>query len=105
MLAPLVNENGVLAQLGARNIRNVEATGSNPVYSMKRKCRKTEGFLVKSMVLRHFYCVEVLRGMEYNFCKGCAALILHTENCSILSSVNLTGEVRFNLFLNVKSLV
>lgn len=29
-----VGSNGVLAQLGARNIRNVEATGSNPVYSI-----------------------------------------------------------------------
>ncbi len=27
---------GVLAQLGARNIRIVEATGSNPVYSRPR---------------------------------------------------------------------
>ena len=50
-----VSIDGVLAQLGARNIRNVEATGSNPAYSMNEKCRKIEGFLVKSMVLRHFY--------------------------------------------------
>lgn len=28
---------GVLAQLGARNIRIVEATGSNPVYSISKK--------------------------------------------------------------------
>ncbi len=55
MDAPPVHINGVLAQLGARNIRNVEATGSNPVYSMNEKCRKTGGFHVKSMVLRHFY--------------------------------------------------
>lgn len=50
----VVSADGVLAQLGARNIRNVEATGSNPVYSTREKRRKTEGVLVKSMVLRHF---------------------------------------------------
>lgn len=52
----VVSADGVLAQLGARNIRNVEATGSNPVYSMNEKHRKIKGFLVNSMVLRHFYC-------------------------------------------------
>ena len=31
-----VSADGVLAQLGARNIRNVEATGSNPVYSIRK---------------------------------------------------------------------
>lgn len=50
----MTGTDGVLAQLGARNIRNVEATGSNPVYSTREKRRKTEGVLVKSMVLRHF---------------------------------------------------
>lgn len=50
----MAGTDGVLAQLGARNIRNVEATGSNPVYSTKRKRRKTEGFPVKSMVVRRF---------------------------------------------------
>ena len=39
MPAPHVSADGVLAQLGARNIRNVEATGSNPVYSIQKQIR------------------------------------------------------------------
>ena len=33
---------GVLAQLGARNIRIVEATGSNPVYSITESIARFE---------------------------------------------------------------
>lgn len=46
--------NGVLAQLGARNIRNVEATGSNPVYSMQTKRRRIVDFFGKPTILRRF---------------------------------------------------
>lgn len=41
--APHVSADGVLAQLGARNIRNVEATGSNPVYSTMMHLSELEG--------------------------------------------------------------
>lgn len=49
-----VGSNGVLAQLGARNIRNVEATGSNPVYSIQTKQRRIVDFFRKPTILRHF---------------------------------------------------
>ena len=63
---------GVLAQLGARNIRIVEATGSNPVYSTERT--KSElaiefGFAALSLstevIICHNKCFSPLPRGEY----------------------------------------
>ena len=48
---------GVLAQLGARNIRIVEARGSNPLYSICDKSRKSLIYPVKSRVCGSFFMV------------------------------------------------
>ena len=44
MVLYISNSEGALAQLGARNVRNVEATGSNPVCSIY--CNKEEHTMV-----------------------------------------------------------
>ena len=44
MVLYISNSEGALAQLGARNVRNVEATGSNPVCSIY--CYKEEHTMV-----------------------------------------------------------
>ena len=48
---------GALAQLGARNIRIVEARGSNPLYSICDKSRKSLIYPVKSRVCGSFFMV------------------------------------------------
>ena len=50
---------GVLAQLGARNIRIVEATGSNPVYS-----------ILEALVLKVFY-IALRKGNQQLFLIHC----------------------------------
>ena len=51
---------GVLAQLGARHIRIVEATGSNPVYSSILKNREFMGNADKARKYAVFYILVIL---------------------------------------------
>lgn len=57
---------GVLAQLGARNIRIVEATGSNPVYSISEKIIKTRNPL-KTEGLRVFRMLNIFSLYAVNY--------------------------------------
>lgn len=71
---------GVLAQLGARNIRIVEATGSNPVYSTARKAvrnlpypvnRGMAGFLYAEYISAYIVKQTIIQHeVQYEICPG-----------------------------------